>query len=80
MIIDTNSRKEVGQFLRQLREAKGETVGQVEIRTGYKKNTIYNYELGYATPSLPVFIGLIRHYGKRITVEDIDGKTEKCIF
>ena len=80
MIIDTSSRKEGGQFLRKLREAKGETVGQVEIRTGYKKNTIYNYELGYATPSLPVFIGLIRHYGKRITVEDIDGKTEKCIF
>lgn len=80
MIIDTSSRKEVGQFLRKLREAKGETVGQVEIRTGYKKNTIYNYELGYATPSLPVFIGLIRHYGKRITVEDIDGKTETCIF
>ena len=80
MIVDTSSRKEVGQFLRMLREAKGETVGQVAIRTGYKKNTIYNYELGYATPSLPVFVGLIRHYGKRITVEDIDGKTEKCIF
>ena len=41
MIIDTSSRKEVGQFLRYLREAKGETVGQVAIRTGYKKNTIY---------------------------------------
>lgn len=80
MIIDTNNRREVGQFLRKLREAKGETVGQVEIRTGYKKNTIYNYELGYSTPSLPVFVGLIRHYGKRIIVGDIDGKTEKCIF
>lgn len=80
MIIDTSSRKEVGQFLRKLREAKGETVGQVAIRTGYKKNTIYNYELGYSSPSLPAFIGLIRHYGKRITVEDIDGKEEKCVF
>lgn len=74
MIIDTNSRREVGQMLRKLRTDRGETAGEVEIRTGIKRNAIYNYELGYIMPSLPVFVKLVKHYGKVITIRGSHGE------
>jgi transcriptional regulator with XRE-family HTH domain len=45
---------DIGKRLRELREAKGLSQGEVEARTGVPRDEISNIENGQGTPTLPV--------------------------